>query len=727
MEKLRRFFESKVNKPCNTKKGVYIMVVKGDTSKIDTGYVAPVTGNGNVSFQVDYEGTMQYAHSVNNESDTIKFNPNMRIWWAGRRYIVGDNLKLIPFGMFEQEITHDNVKLKADNYTQEIDTDNGIIKSQCKYDNEIEISSEVFVTTGTNIIAVHKKSNKTVAYKFIYRFCGMDFDTIPAFTNCEFIINKDNTADIKYKIDAGLFPYRGIIRLYSDCECRCQIKNNKVIFDTIIDSDSECTFYIQFTDSVNCDDFETASAKTKEITIKSGYQRIVISHSNEWQNYNKEGYAVICNEHIDEIYKTAQYHLKCFTTDWSIPVGLSDTLWNGRYFAFDEFYMFMGLISSGHISAAKHIPDFRFKGLGEAIRRGNGGHEKNMLCANYPWETVENYKEGMEYGFWNAHIFHLACISCGEYYYYKFTNDKQFLKEKAYPVVKACANFYVRNSVYHVAGGRTIIGKCTDLERMGSYVENAYMTTCGVIKTFNILAEMSDVLNVDKEFANECRVLSSELYRDLPNDGKKYIPYYECKETSIGLLSGTYPFDVIENDNLMQDEGIKSYLESESNVGNMYAVGTGVCSWYMTWKALVFARLGKKVKAHEAVLNAAHNSGKFAEMFEIYDAVTPVYFRPWFTTAAGMLVHSVNELLLQNKNEKIYIAPAMPENENNFSFKLAAMGDFRINVECSNGVITKFNIEFGANFDENNIYVVLPKHLKLGDVNLPDNVIVEYE
>ena len=138
------------------------MVVKGDTSKIDTGYVAPVTGNGNVSFQVDYEGTMQYAHSVNNESDTIKFDPNMRIWWAGRRYIVGDNLKLIPFGMFEQEITHDNVKLKADNYTQEIDTDNGIIKSQCKYDNEIEISSEVFVTTGTNIIAVHKKSNKTV-------------------------------------------------------------------------------------------------------------------------------------------------------------------------------------------------------------------------------------------------------------------------------------------------------------------------------------------------------------------------------------------------------------------------------------------------------------------------------------------------------------------------------------------------------------------------------------
>ena len=110
----------------------------------------------------------------------------------------------------------------------------------------------------------------------------------------------------------------------------------------------------------------------------------------------------------------------------------------------------------------------------------------------------------------------------------------------------------MNHMIYKTENGKVIIGRCTDLERLGPHRENAYMTTCGVIKTLIIFNEVSEILGVDREFAAECRRTAEELKRDLPNDGRKYIPYADCEEISIALLSGTYPFDVIESESTLQ-------------------------------------------------------------------------------------------------------------------------------------------------------------------------------
>ena len=62
--------------------------------------------------------------------------------------------------------------------------------------------------------------------------------------------------------------------------------------------------------------------------------------------------------------------------------------------------------------------------------------------------------------------------------------------------MRACAEFYLRHMVYRVEGGKTIIGRCTDWERLGSSVQNAYMTTCGVIRTLQVAAEAAGQPNV---------------------------------------------------------------------------------------------------------------------------------------------------------------------------------------------------------------------------------------
>jgi hypothetical protein len=78
-------------------------------------------------------------------------------------------------------------------------------------------------------------------------------------------------------------------------------------------------------------------------------------------------------------------------------------------------------------------------------------------------------------------------------YQYRYSGDRTFLESKGYPVISRCADFYQAQAVYEVGGGRVIVGKCTDLERLGAGRENAFMTTCGVIATFTAAADAAAV------------------------------------------------------------------------------------------------------------------------------------------------------------------------------------------------------------------------------------------
>lgn len=693
------------------------MFYKSDKSKSYQEYVPPVLGNGNMAFQVDYEGCMQYTSGLG----VIKQNPDLKIWWAGRRYL---NHCLIPFGRFEQRVSCGGDAVKIKSYSQELDVKNAAANTECHYSGGVDISTSVIIHHDYNLIAVNKTFDckKNIKYCFDYRLCGTEDGAFPELMNLTFSTETDGSITLRYKIPSAMLDYNGVIRLFCDSDAAPRVKGNVFSLESDINGRKSMTFYILFCDSVDDKNYFELSEKIRNKALNSGFSEILKEHSMKWNEYFKEGYAITDNEEINNAYNTAQYHLKCYTTKWSLPVGLSDTLWHGRYFAFDEFYMLMALLTSNHLNAAERIPKFRAKGLKKAVKRGSA--PINEPAARYPWETLETGEEGSSSGYWHDHVFHMACIACGGYYYYKFSGDKEFLKETAYPVIKSCALFYINHMLYETKNGGLTVGKCTDLERLGSSVENPYMTACGVIKTLNILSETAKILGVDLGLADECRKKARLLLDNLPNDGKKYVPYPDCKTVSIGLMSGVYPFDVIAKDSKMQELGIKSYLDSEKKNGNMYAVGSGVCSWYLTWKALVFARLGKGKETLAAVTGAVKTAGNFSEMYEINDIDTNTVYRPWFATAAGMLIHSVNEMLLQCKDGEIYIAPAVPESMKSFSFKLAAYNGLTVEASVENNCIKRLNIICGKSCTEEFVRVVIPSRM-LADKTAGDNTSIK--
>jgi len=153
---------------------------------------------------------------------------------------------------------------------------------------------------------------------------------------------------------------------------------------------------------------------------------------------------------------------------------------------------------------------------------------------------------------------------------------------------------------------------------------------------------------------------------------------------------------------------MRDYLEYEDIYGNMYATGRGVCSWYGGWKAVAFSRLGMAEEAAASLEYVAARTGNFGEVYEIGSRETNTFYRPWFTTAAGMYMNALNEMLLQPDGCEITLAPGLSAKYDSFTFTLASHGDVKLTARAAGGVITALSAEFGKNCPYDAVTVHVP-------------------
>ncbi len=662
-------------------------------------YCAPFIANGAVSLQIGPDGSMNKLPG----GSIIKANPTGSIWWEGRRHVGKQTKPLLPFGRFT-----DSTGAKPLEAEQELNPRTAEVSCKAVYP-DCTVETVAFIDADSNLITLRKRiaPKKPTTYSFTYTLADKDSDKLPPFFSCESSSLK-NGGRISYSL-CDRVGYSGTISLASDSDCKVEAGANSVTLNFDVTEARDFTLYLYLTDSLDSENPLADAEKTLAKTLAEGYESVRARHSKAWADYYAEGSAETGDELLDRVYLTAQYHLKCFTTKWSLPVGLNDSTWDGRFFGFDEHYMQMGLLSSNHIEASRHVPEFRKKYLWIATARGSSRHHK---AAHYPWETIEDGTEASPPGFYYDHIFHMAAIPLSGWEYYRYTRDEDLLRETVYPVLSGCAEFFRIHNLYRIEGGKLIVGKCTDLERLGSSVQNPYMTTCGVIATLRAYSEASRILGVNLELADECDRLAADLKAGLPNDGKRYVPYPGCDDRSISAFSGTHPFDVIDRDDPLQLQAIADYLEYEDTFGNMYEMGSGVCSWYACWKGVVYDRLGRASDAFDALRYVASTAGDFGELFEINNAPSRTYRCPWFTTAAGMYIHAVNEALVQGDAESgLELLKGVEESATDVRFRLAARGGIIVECEVSGGELTRLELYANEFCRAETVEVRLPERL----------------
>jgi hypothetical protein len=678
-------------------------------------YNPPLAGNGNLSFLVDYQGA-QFQKAWRQMVPTI--------WWAGRRYDT-PHRELVPFGHFEQELAQDGQVLdEPQSWQQTLNVKDACIESICTYEPGIQVASKVFVHADRNVIAVTKQfpTDNRLDYTFKYVLSQPDDGAAPPRRmTWSSQTDPSGAIEITYQVD-GQHSYEGLILVLSDQPAQPVIVNNcfSLHFSSVRPSVS-C--FIIMVDNLEIADYRSEAEKIRHMIRLDGFTGLHKTHAESWHAYWAESSASLPEKDIEAVYRTAQYHLRCIATPWSIPVAIANTHWHGRYFGFDEHFGFMGLLTSNHLELARRVPEFRFQGLDRAYMRASR-YGKTLFKggARYPWETVETGEEAAPSGFWLDHIFHMAHIALSSWHYYQFSNDLDFLRTKGYPVIKACAAFFLYQSVYTVADGRTIIGRCTDLERLGSAVENDYMTTCSAIATLQAADRAAGLLGIDAELAHQWQDAAAALKEHLPHDDTQYIPFPGCDQKSVAVLSGLFPYGVIPPEDIKQRRAILDFCEDESAFGNMYPVGKSVCTWYAAWKAIVFARLSDGERAYAATRQGADTAGCFSEIYEINEPAVSI--KPWFSTAAGTYLQGVNEMLIQADDKAIHIAPAVPEHWRSFSFSLPCIGGCLVDVAVVDGCLTHLEINDRRPADQSaqplpRRSVIVPDWLKISDTVAP--------
>lgn len=284
--------------------------------------------------------------------------------------------------------------------------------------------------------------------------------------------------------------------------------------------------------------------------------------------------------------------------------------------------------------------------------------------------------------------------------HYEYTADKKFLKDTAYPLMKGAAEFYL-DILIEDKNGELIL--CPGTSPENGFIYQGDWTSVGRYSTMSMTIakelfanciKASKILGTDKEFAEKLGATLSR-FPDFKTGSEGQLLEYdddyeedEIHHRHCSHLYGLHPATIItpEETPALADACRKTLARRGDN-------GTG---WSLGWKINFWARLldgDHALKLIEMQLrpvksvgfNYTNGGGTYENLF---DAHPPFQIDGNFGFVSG-----VTEMLLQSKNGKIYLLPALPSKWKNGSVKgLKAKGNITIDIEWKNNKVTNYSL-----------------------------------
>ena len=657
---------------------------------LSNGALATLLGYHGDQQQVAYRNEVAYAEHACAAS--ANFRPmHATFFRAGLRR--GDRERnLLSLGHFEEEM--DGVWLQPEHARQELNLQHGYTKCQNQYEKGREIITQAFIHKKESVFVLRKEFKGVSTYAFHYYYADENSRDQVHWSHFSARKCGDGQNVIAHWKTAGMHgDSTGTVVIGCSRPSRIEIKKNRVSF--YLDNEPEgADFFLAFTDSFYEAEKEQAEAMRLRKKIKAaGFDGLLAEQKELWNAFWNTFELELPDKEVQETFETALYSLECCSTKWTLPVSINNGVWKGAYFAFNLFTEIF--FATGHPQESFRIAAFRRKLLDEAYHRASG---RKRLGARYPWICDE---EGIwdvaTPGIWTDHIFHMCNISEEVWNCYAYSQDKKLLGETCYPVLKGCADFFRYQSIYTVQDGRTIVGKCCDLERIGYSVQNAMLTTCGVIGTLEWAAAAARELQVDEADAKIWEELAALLRKSLPQDGEKYIPFENADVKSIGALGGFHPYPVISGKDPLAKAALDDFC-ADTSVGNMYQVGKGLCTWYADWVAMAMFRSGRVSEGIEYLHQAVDMTGAFRAVFEINEPGAFVSC-PWCSAPNASFAQAVIQMLIWHENDVLHIANSFPEGWNKMHYTLRAPDDLTVCFDKKPGEKTAVQLTAGAEYN----------------------------
>jgi trehalose/maltose hydrolase-like predicted phosphorylase len=381
-------------------------------------------------------------------------------------------------------------------------------------------------------------------------------------------------------------------------------------------------------------------AERMTITAKlEGRDRLIAFHNKAWDEIWKSDITIDGDPQAQQDVHSMMYHLYSFVREGTAlspsPMGLSGLGYNGHVFWDTELWMYPAILVL-HPEMAKSLVEYRFQRLGAAKQNAfNHGFKGAM----FPWESagtgVEETPVWALSGPFEHHI--TACVGIAAWNYYCVTQDKDWLREKGYPILKETAMFWA-SRVERNGPGKYEIKNVVASDEWAENIDNDAFTNAAAKAVLQHATEAASLLGIKPDadwmnVANNIPILKMPARPGQPDgaDGvtREHGSYKGegIKQADVNLLA--YPLKEITD-----VKQIKKDLEYyETRVPN-----EGTPAMTQAVFTVLYARLGDGAKAYHFFQDAyLPNLNPPLRVI----AETKGGTNPYFATGAGGILQSI--------------------------------------------------------------------------------------
>lgn len=474
-------------------------------------------------------------------------------------------------------------------------------------------------------------------------------------------------------------------------------------------------FKIYISSVLGVDKAQNIIESKRIITQAEQNQNILALHKQWWRNFWEGSFVQLSDnseaDYIESLYYAHLYQMAS-SARYSNPPSFNGKGWThhndeknwGTYFwNFNTRSMYYSLPASNKLEFMK--PYFRLynsalptiltetpgkfkKPDGRLFKIFPNEEERIISGAKIP-ETMNFDGRGMlENNFVFLVLTTGVDVSMNYWWYYKYTNDNDFLINEAYPLIKEVANFlmsYARKN----SEGYYDLWPVNSLE-LNQYVKKSTNTLGAFKKILNILMEIKDTVGAEADLVNKWQDYQENLQPfPLSLDGDIYASAVDFNNNIVTIENGSWQQP--PNENIFPYE-----LYSKGDADYITALNTfnrrgKVLPYEWTPEPQQAARLGLREETADLVVEGTkkwqtYPNGMNMELFR-----ENTFLTEWLSTVAA----SVNDMLLLTTNNIIKVFPALTTQRgwDNTKFTLRAQNGFMVTAERKDNIVKYVAVE----------------------------------